>query len=60
MTTAPQIRLKRHLTPVQFQQLCVRLHERYPGWQPPGAWVQVAYNGNTILIHPRRDLRLSG
>jgi hypothetical protein len=60
MTTATHIRLHRQLTPVQFQQLCARLHEFYPGWQQPpgaqtGAWVQVAYNGHTLLIHPRRD-----
>jgi hypothetical protein len=60
MTTTPPIRLKRRLTPAQFKQLCARLHERYPGWQQSGGtqmvpWVQVVYNGNTILIHPRRD-----
>ena len=60
MTTPTQIRLRRQLTLVQFQQLCEQLHQIYPGWRQPvtppiRAWVQVAYNGRTILIHPRRD-----
>lgn len=60
MTTATHIRLHRRLTPSQFQQLCEQLHQIYPGWQQfggtqPGAWVQVVYNGTTLLIHPRRD-----
>jgi hypothetical protein len=60
MTTATRIRLRRPLTRVQFQQLCERLHHTYPGWRQQvapqtRAWVQVAYNGTTVLIQPRGD-----
>jgi hypothetical protein len=60
MTTAPRLRLKRRLTLAQFRHLCEQLHQTYPNWRQDGgpqigAWVQVAYNGNTVLINPRRD-----
>jgi hypothetical protein len=60
MTTPTQIRLRRRLTLVQFKHLCEQLHQTYPGWREHvapqiRAWVQVAYNGTTVLIHPRRD-----
>jgi hypothetical protein len=60
MTTAPRLRLKRRLTLAQFRQLCEQVHQTYPNWRQDGglqsgAWVQVAYNGNTVLINPRRD-----
>ena len=60
MAAAPHIRLQRRLTPAQFKQLCERLHQLYPSWQQlvgtqTRAWVQVVYNGTTILINPRRD-----
>ena len=58
MTTPLRLRVKRRLTPAQFKSLCEQLHHTYPGWhQQLGpqmrAWVQVAYNGNTVLITPR-------
>ena len=60
MPAPTQIRLRRQLTLAQFQHLCEQLHQIYPGWRQPvtppiRAWVQVAYNGTTVLIHPRRD-----
>ena len=58
MTTPLRLRLKRRLTPAQFKSLCEQLHHTYPGWRQQlgpqmRAWVQVAYNGNTILITSR-------
>ncbi len=59
ITPAPRLRLKRRLTLAQFKQLCEQLHQTYPGWREyvgpqTRAWVQVAYNGTTVLINPRR------